>query len=540
MPVMDAYRFRAPGRDGEAVAQPSLDQAGPLLSSNRRSLGSWEHDFQGRSSTRLRREAREQLARRSAEYHRRLGLKAGPRWDPDAPLVVTGHQPELFHPGVWAKNFAAAWIARQVRGHAINLVVDNDIPHGSQIRVPTLRDGKLTTTLVDFDFRAEDAPYEDWTVHDAGQFASFADRMRVVLHPAITDPLVETFWPLALRGADRTDRIGCRFVAARHGLEVAWGVENAELPLSDASETEAFLWFVSHILAQLPRFQSIHNACLERYRRQYKIRSRHHPVADLHIDGPWREAPFWVWRRHAGPRRHALLARQNARTIDLRLDGEDELLVSLPLAPDAEACCAVERLRTLPAAGVRLRPRALTTTMFARLLIGDLFLHGIGGAKYDELGDQVIAEFFGVEPPSFVTFSMTLWPGVPMDPASPERRCELQSLQRALEYNPDRFLAPPWTERTAEALSQKRRSIAGTTHTRRERIERFHAIRSANVVLREPLQPRIESLRVERARVESGLERNRVAQSRDFALVAHSRTHLLDRYRSAFPGLFGD
>ena len=31
--------------------------------------------------------------------------------DPSAPLVVPGHQPALYHPGVWAKNFAAAGIA---------------------------------------------------------------------------------------------------------------------------------------------------------------------------------------------------------------------------------------------------------------------------------------------------------------------------------------------------------------------------------------------------------------------------------------------
>ncbi len=77
------------------------------------------------------------------------------------------------------------------------------------------------------------------------------------------------------------------------------------------------------------------------------------------------------------------------RDMDLRIAGEDEVLLELPLAPDREACCAVERLHELAGPAVRLRTRALTTTLFSRFLLGDLFIHGIGGAKYDELGDEI-------------------------------------------------------------------------------------------------------------------------------------------------------
>ena len=113
--------------------------------------------------------------------------------------------------------------------------------------------------------------------------------------------------------------------------------------------------------------------------------------------------------------------------------------MEIPLAPDREACCAVERLDEPARPGVRLRTRALTTTMFARLLLGDLFLHGIGGAKYDELGDEMVRGFFGVEPPGFLTLSMTSgWASA--DPASPERLAAVDRLLRDLTFNPDRHL----------------------------------------------------------------------------------------------------
>ena len=33
--------------------------------------------------------------------------------------------------------------------------------------------------------------------------------------------------------------------------------------------------------------------------------------------------------------------------------------------------------------GVKIRPRAILTTLYSRLFLSDLFIHGIGGAKYD-------------------------------------------------------------------------------------------------------------------------------------------------------------
>ena len=42
----------------------------------------------------------------------------------------------------------------------------------------------------------------------------------------------------------------------------------------------------------------------------------------------------------------------------LRIAGEDDPLIELPLSPDREACCAVERLRELAGRSIRLRTRA--------------------------------------------------------------------------------------------------------------------------------------------------------------------------------------
>ena len=233
-------------------------------------------------------------------------------------------------------------------------------------------------------------------------------------------------WTTSGRGlsADpaRSRSLGLRLALARRELEAAWGVSNLEIPLSHLCQTEGFFWFASHLLAQLPRFQEIHNTALAEYRSIYGIRSTHHPVAALVVQGDWREAPFWAWRQ-GEPRRRPLLVRQDRRTMLLRIAGENDPVLELPLARDREACCAVERLRELAGRSIRLRTRALTTTMFCRYLLGDLFIHGIGGAKYDELGDSIAGRFFGIEPPGFLTLSLTAWLGLPDRPTSASRAC---------------------------------------------------------------------------------------------------------------------
>ena len=533
---MAPRRLRAPAEDGGLLAEPPLAEAPAILAANRASLGAWDHDFQGRRAGRLRAMARAQAFARAREYAERSGLDAPDHPDPNGPLVVTGHQPELFHPGVWVKNFAVAAIGREVGGAALNLIVDNDTPKSTAVRVPTRAGGRLRTLPVEFDEWSGEIPYEDLPVRDEARFAAFADRVNEVLDGDICDPMIDEFWPLARRAAERTDRLGLRFAIARRALEASWGVRNAEVPLGAVCETEGFLWFAAHLLAHLPRFQEVHNAALLHYRAAHGLRSRHHPVPELGREGDWLEAPFWAWRAES-PRRRPLMARQLARTMELRIAGEDAPLIEIPLSPDRDACCAVEALQGLPGRGVRLRSRALTTTMFARTLLADLFVHGIGGAKYDELGDEVARDFFGVEPPPFLTLSMTLRLGLPEEPAGPDALRAVARDLRDLTFNPDRHLGAVVDPAIQRLVDAKRHAIAGAQDTHAERVARLRAIRRCN----EALQVTTEAARVRliaaRARLAAGLAHNALARSREYPVVLHSRRRFRAAIARAVPGV---
>ncbi len=325
-----------------------------------------------------------------------------------------------------------------------------------------------------------------------------------------------------------------RIALARRELESNWGFNNLEIPLSEVCQTDGFFWFASHLLAHLRRFQQIHNAALAEYRAVYGIRSKNHPVSALSVQGDWLEAPFWVWRQ-GQPRRRPLLVRQGPREMLLRIAGEDDPLIELPLSPEREACCAVERLRELATRSIRLRTRALTTTMFCRYLLGDLFIHGIGGAKYDELGDSIARRFFGIEPPDFLTLSLTAWLRLPDRTAtSTELAIVLRSL-RELDYNPDRHLSEPVSDRVRTLINEKRETVARECSTRRDRIARFREIRAINDALRESLQERRVSMQVRKSQLLTELEWNRLAHGREYAFVLHSARHLHDLMVGSIP-----
>ena len=522
---MQTHHLRAPSSDGAVLAEPTLAASGSALNANIDRLRHWDYDFQGRRAGRLRMMARTQVLDLARRYHERHGLDL-----PEAPakldrMVVTGHQPELFHPGVWVKNFAVAGLARHSGSAGLNLIVDNDIPKAPSIRVP-FRDGdRLRTAPVAFDIWAGESPYEDQSVQDEAMFAAFADSVREKAGDLLPEPMLNSFWPRVLERRDATDRVGLRFALARRAVEAEWGVHNWEIPLSEVCQTEAFGWFTAHLLAALPRFQATHNAALARYRAAYGIRSKNHPVPALGRQGDWLEAPFWVWRSD-NPRRKPLLARQLAQTIELRIAGEDAPIAELPLTPDRDACCAIEPLADLAKHGIRLRTRALTTTLFARYILGDLFVHGIGGAKYDELGDELARGFFGIEPPTFLTLSLTHWLGLPDDPASTARLRTVERTLRDLEFNADRHLAEPRPAEALAAVEAKWVAIESPVLTRSQRKSRLRAIRQANRDLAPLVADQRQALLADKSELEAGIKWNSVARSREYAFPLHDEARL--------------
>jgi hypothetical protein len=519
--VSTLARLRAPQQDRAVLAEPALGEAGTLLADNRRRLARGP-SLLGRDWARLR-----QDARAAADQAARAYLAGGGEPIPDyaAPsLLVAGHQPELFHPGVWVKNFALHGLARRHGAAPVNLVVDNDTVKTTALHVPVVQVPLPPITAyrphrlaVPFDRWAQEAPYEERTVLDEDLFATLPARAR---QPWGYTSLLEPFWQEVLRQARRTPLLGERLVAARRTFERSWGCHNLELPVSALCATEPFAWFACHLLTELPAFHGLYNRVVHDYRARYGLRSRSHPVPDLAAAGDWLEAPFWAWRA-GGARRGRLFVRRTGEALELRAG--DEPWPAVPAAGDTNARGAVRAWQELEGRGFKVRSRALTNTLYARLLLADLFVHGIGGGKYDELTDALIRGFYGLEPPAFLVLSATLLLPLPRYPATPDACRRLARQARDVHWNPQRHLdeAVQADGRARHLAQDKLAWIARPTATRPQRRERFQVLRHLTGELRAPLADREQELQERLRGCEAEVDANRVLGRRDYAFCLY-------------------
>lgn len=529
-------RFRAPRADDSHIALPPLSEAANLARSNKSALQGVDRCLQGRSLSQLREWSRREIYRAAQVYTRELlgtdstSNLCGPDLEgcSQAPWYVSGHQPILFHPGVWVKNFVTAKLASSC-GIGINLVVDNDTLSATSIRVPTGTGDSPRMDLVPFDDPRPTQPWEEVRILNRDLFRSFPDRVERSLAGWGFQPMLRDFWLVAAQHAEKTDRLSDVLTAARATCERRWGAGNLELPLSRLCRLDPFLWFSAHILAHLPRFHAIYNEVLGEYREVNGIRSRRHPVPDLAVKADWFEAPFWIWREGDRVRRR-LFARQERNEVLLSDGGET--IARLPLSPEKEACCAVEVLRELQNSGWRFRTRALTTTLFGRLCLADLFLHGLGGAKYDEMTDRLISRFFRLPVPDFLMLSGTVRLPLPAHAADEGDVQRLRRQLRELEFHSERHLPNP---RPAEALplvEEKCRLIefqqAVSAARRGESLdwnetrgpqgyERFRRLQAVNERLSEFTRSGRTELQSELTRTLGQLAANGILRNREFA-----------------------
>lgn len=413
--------YRAPSRDGEALILPSLASAANLVLVNRKRQSAWRFSFCERDLASWRTLARQDLVRDALRYtsvYRTVDRSDD--IDASSTIIMAGHQPTLFHPGVWFKNFAIDAIAKRLsssargaaaseRAVAINLVIDNDVAASSSIRVPT-RDpetGKISRGTVVYDSAAGGVPFEQNRIRDLKTFEQFAQQVQSTIAPLVDRPLIDRLWPYAVKAAGRCENVSCALAQARHALEGEIGLQTLELPLSVVCRGEAFAAFALAIIRDAARFQSVYNAAAIEYRHANQIRSTAHPVPNLVLDGQWIEVPFWIYSDHC-PQRRGAWSRVVGKTLEISDRGEHSIQISLPITADSPT-----ELASQCGAKFKLRPRALATTMYARLFLSDLFIHGIGGAKYDELGDVITGRYFGIDPPELMVVSATAL--LPMD-----------------------------------------------------------------------------------------------------------------------------
>jgi hypothetical protein len=526
------YRsVRAPQGDGQRVVDPPLAAMPQVIADNRELLSRIDYDVQGRSLANLSASARRTLVDQAIAYTSQYREIAERIRETDSlaatPLLLAGHQPHLFHPGVWYKNFVLGSLAREQHGIGVHLLIDSDLCRSASIRVPTGTVEHPRVEAVAYDEPAAEVPYEERTIRDHDTLRSFADRVVPLIRTLVPNPMVTSLWPLTIEHNPSQNNLGLRLAQGRHLLEESWNIDTLELPQSVVCQLPEFAWFLSHVLAHLPRFWSAYNDALAGYRVAHRMRNRAHPVPDLaEIDG-WLEAPFWIWTAD-DPRRRPLFAQQMGN--ELVITDRGSRTYRLPLSGDRDATAAVEQLLDLSSRGIKIRTRALTTTLFARLVLSDLFLHGIGGAKYDQATDQIAREFFGFAPPELATVSATLRLPIARSAAVESHVQSCGEQLRELRYHPEMFAGVDGEADRAQSaaiesiVAVKRRwvQVAKTPQNARERHD---AIASANQALQPFVAERRRQIKSRCGELQRRKRADAILQSREYSFCLYPHEH---------------
>jgi hypothetical protein len=540
-----------PQRHGELSVWPPPDELSRAAERNMQSApeGGDQIHFCDVSLKELRNRARELTVKLAEEYtseYRSIAPSAslGPKLTARKPLIMGGHQPDLFHCGVWLKNFLLSKIAALSGGTAIHFLVDNDLCRKTGIQVPTLDSGNWGLRTVHYDRPRPTAPWENCRLQDLRCWNSFPDRIAALLPPLKDAPMLQRLWEYSRQQAQAGEGLGLLLSRSRHLLERDLGLNTLEVPLSQLVSSNEFAVFSLQLICQLPRLHEIYNRQLRSYRQEHKIRNHAQPLPELGRSGDWLEAPWWCYRADS-TEREAVWVRVHSSGIEL--SNRSDWSWAAPLPTDQSA--AIEQWETISAQGILLRPRALLTTMYARLILSDLFIHGTGGARYDQLTDRIISEFFGMSPPPVGQATATLhlpFSGLSTAQTQPVDQMlnQWQQKIRAAKSNPEIAIGafvsgePGGLSSDGDAdlepelngLLREKKRLLSEIPPKGEKWEWHHTINRVNRRLKELTEPHLRRMEQHVQQLQQLQAQQSIFQSREFSFCLFPEETVLDAF----------
>jgi len=352
---------------------------------------------------------------------------------PVQPIILTGHQAEFRHPGVYAKYLTMEAMRQAgLAGSAVELVVDQDVNDPLTVRVPAhVHRGGLVVGKVRLVDRKPSGRSVGWQKPlSAGELIDEVERTLVRESPdesesseglSLSDETMMAIRRMQSALVDESHRsslaeqVACaatRLEAEHSGIE--WGGragdELCRISVSSLVETSFWAALIDKIKREPSRVTKLYNEAVGLCGDS--------GINPLRSNGNRVELPLWLMSEDG--------QRQSAWSDDL-----DHYPAN------------------------RFLPKALLTTGYVRLVVCDLMIHGLGGARYDRVTDYWLKRWLGVEPAPFVTVSATMvrdWDG---EFCTSRQVRQAQHETRSLRFNLDRFTQDEEAIRVKSDLLQR-------------------------------------------------------------------------------------
>jgi len=286
-------------------------------------------------------------------------------------IFATGHQIEFFHPGILFKETEAARLAREWGGIAITFVLDND-PASIRLDYPLFEISpqktlfeKKSIHLGNCFFKIDSLNIEEIKSELLKVLSSIKNKSSHYQHEII--PHLNNSINIIIRNISSAKNLTELITESRIENLQQTGSKIHSVYISDLIHMKAWKFFTELIIDDIKHFRLIYNNSVANYRKLHKIKNHAQPVPDLKED----EFPFWTYYPETSK----------------RTKSTSENITS----------------------GILL-PRAITLSLFFRIFACDLFIHGAGGGKYDEVTSTILADFFHIPHTGFLIRTATLKP----------------------------------------------------------------------------------------------------------------------------------
>lgn len=546
--VSDAVRIEfnelnAPSDDGGALVVPSASQWANLARTNHQLLA----------------QCRAPLLDRPLHLWRD-SFRAALGFGPEQVVIVVGHQPECFHAGVWAKYVVARRFADAIGGVALDLVVDNDAAKNLSLSLPEVSESRVRLEKIPLASSGRHHTYEQVPAVPAERIREIREKARRSLSKRWDSSGMPRFFeglrdavslPRNARGDTPAVDWVSQLLCGRRRLDESWGVTMNDRRVSELPANP----LVADMIFNAERFAACYNNALRAYRREHAISGNRRPMPDLDRKGDRYELPLWFVAgppglAESGTGQLELSEADRSRVFvetsgdQVRLFAGEEVVAELSRSDVHRAeICRDARAANVTESGSRdvitgfstvasmLRPRALTLTLSARLLLADLFVHGIGGAKYDRMTDALIHDYYGLEAPPFACVTATLRMNLDGPTVSVSDVQRKRTRMRDFHWNPQRQLPASRLDESLVALRQQAVDLSGrlrreAPYDRHARRAVFESIRAISGQLRSLAPGFAEALESEWEQARAHRVSREIAQNREYFYGLHDSSRL--------------
>lgn len=389
------------------------------------------------------------------------GLLTG---DPaERPLVMTGHQPVIFHPGLSYKYALTEAFTRQYSAIGVAVVIDTDYGDAGQFSYPAhQKDGSIIRRIETLSHGEEIYQFSSMKkpAETAQVLRCVTSHLSAVRQNAASARVAEIAPRFESLASSRVRMLHANLIMRR---AFDSGRQLLEIPFSSVASFPECLRLTADILKQPLRFANAYNSALQIFRAEHGIRNAANPFPELKISDGECELPFWVISSQLG-KRSVLKASVDGNVTRLISDGR--------ILDTFDGNITAESLEPMLSQNIQVVPRGGLITAFLRLLFADIFVHGSGGGRYDRFTDEFIRLWWNVEPPPFTiaTASRHLFTD---DRAELKRLLEIEGSLRDLRFNPQRHLgtgvfSEELEMRLKSLIQQKKNALADMQQARSE------------------------------------------------------------------------